>query len=67
MKKQLANIVTSIRIVLSLVIFSMTEFDKRFFRLYLFSGISDLIDGPIARKTGSESQLGANWIRSAMC
>lgn len=33
-------------------------FSTPFYALYLFCGISDMLDGPVARKTGSESRFG---------
>ena len=59
MKKQLANIITSARIVGAIVLFFFTEVNGAFLCIYALCGLSDLIDGPIARKTHSESSVGA--------
>ena len=59
MKKQLANIITSVRIVGAVVLFFFTEINSAFLCIYAFCGLTDLIDGPIARKTHSESAVGA--------
>lgn len=59
MKKYLANIVTSSRILASVVLFLCSDFDNLYLGFYVYCGITDFIDGPIARKTGSASSLGA--------
>lgn len=60
MKKYLANIVSSSRIVGALgLLLLCTEFNSLYLAFYVFCGFTDLIDGPIARKTGSASSLGA--------
>ena len=58
-KKQLANIITSSRIVCSLLLLLHPPFSIRFYTLYLLCGVSDMIDGAIARKMGSTSKFGA--------
>ena len=57
--KQLANIVTSSRIVGAIALFCMNSITPLFIGVYIFCGFTDLIDGPIARKTSSSSLLGA--------
>ncbi|MCD7723261.1 MAG: CDP-alcohol phosphatidyltransferase family protein [Clostridiales bacterium] len=59
MKKHIANIISASRIVVSLILFSFSEITTLFLALYIYCGFSDLIDGPIARKTGSQSVTGA--------
>lgn len=59
MKKHLANICTSSRIVGAFILFLFNEFTPAYLCLYVFCGFTDFIDGPIARKTGSASPLGA--------
>ena len=59
MKKQAANIITSARIVGAIVLFFFTEVNNAFLCIYAFCGLTDLIDGPIARKTHTESSVGA--------
>ena len=59
MKKQLANIITSARIVGAAVLFFFSEVNGAFLCVYAFCGLTDLIDGPVARKTQSESAVGA--------
>ena len=55
----MANIITSCRVLCSklLLFFSMTSIP--FYVLYLFCGLSDVLDAIIARKTHTVSSLGA--------
>lgn len=59
MKKHIANIVTLSRVVGSVVLFCCNTISSLFLTVYIFCGFTDLIDGPIARKTNSSSILGA--------
>lgn len=59
MKKHIANIVTLSRVIGAVVLFFCDEISTLFLSVYIFCGFTDLIDGPIARKTGSSSELGA--------
>ena len=59
MKKQLANIITISRIVCSVCLLFCPVSSTCFCILYLFCGVTDMIDGTIARKTGAASALGA--------
>ncbi len=59
MKKHLANIVTSSRIVGGGGLFLFNDFSAGYLVIYCLCGFTDFIDGPIARKTGSASPLGA--------
>lgn len=59
MKKHLANIVTSSRILGAIVLFFCKDITPLFLAVYVLCGFTDLIDGPIARKTNSSSTLGA--------
>ena len=58
-KKYIANIMTGSRIICSLPLLFISLSSVWFYILYLFCGITDMIDGTIARKTGSVSKLGA--------
>lgn len=58
-KKQLANIITSLRIVCSLFLLLYPLFSVGFYILYLLCGVSDMIDGAIARRMGCTSNVGA--------
>ena len=59
MKKHIANIITGSRILLSLPLLFMPLSSVRFFVLYLFCGLTDMIDGTVARRTGAVSPFGA--------
>lgn len=55
----LANIITVIRIILSIGMLFVPVFSPVFYALYITAGVSDMVDGTIARKTGTASDLGA--------
>ena len=59
MKKHIANIITGSRIVLSLPLLLIPLTSTWFYALYLLCGLSDMIDGTVARKTNSASAFGA--------
>ncbi len=59
LKRNLANIVTSSRIAATIIMFFMPDFSKGFFISYTYAGLSDFVDGPIARKTNTVSQIGS--------
>ena len=58
-RKQIANIITISRILGSIYLLCRPVFSISFYVMYLFCGITDMIDGTIARKTKSVSELGA--------
>ena len=59
MKKQLANIITSLRMVGSIALLFFPVFSFGFYAIYLLCGFSDMIDGTIARKTNAASEFGS--------
>lgn len=59
MAKQIANILTSCRILGSILLLLFPAFSAAFYILYLFCGCSDMFDGAIARKTNSTSKFGS--------
>ena len=59
MRKHLANIVTGFRILGSILLLFFPAFSLGFYIIYILCGFSDMIDGTIARKTNSTSELGA--------
>jgi len=59
MIKNVANILTSFRILGSILLLFFPVFSKAFYSIYLLCGFSDMIDGTIARKTNSTSEFGA--------
>ena len=59
MIKHIANIVTGGRILGSVLLLFFPAFSVAFYMIYTICGFSDMIDGTIARKTNSTSELGA--------
>ena len=59
MIKHIANFVTGCRILGSAVLLFFPAFSVEFYITYIICGFSDMIDGTIARKTNSDSELGA--------
>ena len=59
MIKNVANILTSFRILGSILLLFFPVFSEAFYSVYLLCGFSDMIDGTIARKTNSASEFGA--------
>ena len=59
MKKHIANIITGSRIVLSLPLLLIPLTSAWFCVIYLLCGLSDMIDGTVARRTNSATQFGA--------
>ncbi len=55
----MANIITGIRIVLSIALLFCPALSPTFYALYIAAGFSDLIDGAVARKTGTVSEFGS--------
>ena len=54
-----ANILTALRIVFSLAMLLTAPFSAAFWLCYLCCGVSDIIDGPVARRLGQASAAGA--------
>ena len=59
MIKHIANFVTGCRILGSILLLFFPAFSAAFYIIYLLCGFSDMIDGTIARKTNSTSELGS--------
>ena len=59
MTRHIANILTSCRILGSILLLFFPVFSSAFYITYLLCGFSDMIDGTIARKTNSVSDFGA--------
>ena len=57
--KQAANILTIIRIIMSVVLFFVFNQPVLFFVLYIIGGLTDVLDGYVARLTNTQSELGA--------
>lgn len=69
----MANIITSCRIVCSVLLLLFPAFSPAFYILYCLAGITDMIDGTVARKTGTVSEFGsrldtiADFVFIAVC
>ena len=59
MKKYIANIITGSRVAFSFPLLLIPPSSAWFYILYLLCGLTDMIDGAIARKTGAVSKFGA--------
>ena len=59
MKKQIANIITSRRLLGSIGLLFCPVYSACFYGLYIFCGLTDMVDGTIARKMGAISEFGA--------
>ena len=55
----MANIITILRIICSIILLFIPVFSPAFYILYLIAGVSDMADGAVARKTGTVSGLGS--------
>lgn len=57
--KHIASIITSCRILFSMGILCFPAFSPEFYTMYFLCGLSDMIDGTIARKTNAVSEFGS--------
>jgi CDP-diacylglycerol--glycerol-3-phosphate 3-phosphatidyltransferase len=55
----MANIITGIRIVCSIALSFCPALSAAFYSLYIIAGVTDMIDGTIARKTGTVNEFGS--------
>jgi CDP-diacylglycerol--glycerol-3-phosphate 3-phosphatidyltransferase len=61
----MANIITVVRIICSMSLLFFKAFSPAFYTLYIVAGISDMVDGTIARKTNTASDFGSKLDTSA--
>ena len=61
----MANIITVVRIICSMSLLFFKAFSPVFYTLYIVAGISDMVDGTIARKTNTASDFGSKLDTSA--
>ena len=54
-KARMANLITGTRILCSNALLFCPAFSPSFVVLYLVSGLTDMVDGAVARKTGTVS------------
>lgn len=70
---KMANIITGIRIVCGISLLFCPVFSPAFYALYITAGVSDMIDGTVARKTGTVSAFGskldtaADFVLAVVC
>jgi CDP-diacylglycerol--glycerol-3-phosphate 3-phosphatidyltransferase len=57
----MANIITGFRGLISIVLLFCPVFSPVFYMLYLIAGLSDMIDGTIARRTNTVSGFGERF------
>ena len=58
-KSGAANLITAFRILCSFALLFCQPFSLSFIVFYLVAGFTDMIDGAVARKTGTTSEFGA--------
>ena len=59
----MANSITNIRIACGIALVFCPAFSPAFYTLYIIAGVSDMIDGTVARKREPLVNLERNWIR----
>ena len=57
--KRLANSITFFRILCSIALLFFPAFSLTFYALYIIAGVSDMVDGWVARRTHTASELGS--------
>lgn len=69
----MANIITFVRVVCSVAILFCPALSTPFYILYITAGFTDMIDGTVARRTGTVSEFGskldtaADFVLVAVC
>ena len=57
--KNIANYISVSRVIMSMMLAITEAFSIAFYIIYIYCGISDMLDGFIARKSKNESKIGA--------
>ena len=57
--KNIANYISVSRIIMSIILFFTEIFSTAFYIIFIYCGLSDILDGFIARKNKNESEIGA--------
>jgi len=57
--KNIANYISVSRFIMSILLAITETFSISFYTIYIYCGISDMLDGFIARKNKNESEIGA--------
>ena len=55
----MANLITCIRILCAAALAFLPALSRSFYAVYLVAGVSDMLDGFVARRTNTASSLGA--------
>ena len=55
----MANVITGIRMICSIALLFCPALSPAFYALYLAAGLTDILDGAVARKTGTVSAFGS--------
>ena len=58
-KIYMSNVITSSRILFGILMLFSPAFSTWFYTMYLLCGLSDMLDGTIARRTNTDSKFGA--------
>lgn len=64
-KLTIANELSALRIVLSVALLAPPALSSTFLTLYAMAGLTDMLDGYVARRTKTESELGSKLDSSA--
>ena len=63
----MANFITGIRVLCSIALLFCPALSTSFYVLYIIAGLTDIVDGWVARLTNTVSELGAKWDTIADC
>ena len=61
----MANIITSVRILCAAALLFCRPFSPAFYALYVAAGLTDMIDGAVARKTNTAGEFGSGFDTAA--
>lgn len=61
----MANVLTSCRIIFSILMIFFPVFSIWFYSLYILCGITDMVDGTVARKINADTAFGAKFDTAA--
>lgn len=61
----MANMITACRIVFSVILLWSPVFSPAFYGWYVLAGMTDMIDGAVARRSGADSDFGAKFDTAA--
>ena len=61
----MANFITGVRILCAAALLFCRPFSPAFYALYLAAGLSDMLDGAIARRTNTAGEFGAGFDTAA--